>query len=174
LAISEREQRGVQVRGWIGRAGVSRQTRAQQFVFVNGRPIESGILATALREGYQTALMRGQFPVTCLFVDLDPQDVDVNVHPAKREVRFRDPARIREAIVEAVQRTLESGRIDWQRKFSAPVPGGTTAVSSQASLSKPDSPPPVLLKQSPTSEIMGRHSARPSTSIPQLPMAVDT
>src|SRR5262249_22665315 len=133
LEISEREHRGVRVRGWIGRAGVGRQTRAQQFVFVNGRAIDSGILATALREGYHTALMRGQFPVTFLFVDLDPQDVDVNVHPAKREVRFRDPARIREAIVGAVQRTLESGRIDWQRKFSAPVSGGTTSVSSQIS-----------------------------------------
>ena len=60
LEISEREHRGVRVRGWIGRAGVSRQTRAQQFVFVNGRTIDSGILATALREGYHTALMRGQ------------------------------------------------------------------------------------------------------------------
>jgi DNA mismatch repair protein MutL len=139
LEISEREHRGVRVRGWIGRAGLSRQTRAQQFIFVNGRAIDSGILATALREGYHTALMRGQFPVTFLFVDLDPQDVDVNVHPAKREVRFRDPARIREAIVEAVQRTLESGRIDWQRKFSAPAPGGTTAVSSRTLSSVPPS-----------------------------------
>ena len=141
LEISEREHRGIRVRGWIGRAGVSRQTRAQQFVFVNGRAIDSGILATALREGYHTALMRGQFPVTFLFVDLDPQDVDVNVHPAKREVRFRDPARIREAIVEAVRRTLEGGRIDWQRKFSAPssIIGGTTAVSSQTSQSVPPS-----------------------------------
>src|SRR5881398_3246993 len=135
LEISLRDRRGVQVRGWIGRAGVSRQTRAQQFVFVNGRTIDSGILATALREGYHTALMRGQFPVTFLFIDLDPQDVDVNVHPAKREVRFRDPARTREAIVEAIQRTLESGRVDWQRRFSAPPAptGGTTAVSSQTS-----------------------------------------
>ena len=141
LAISEREQRGVQVRGWIGRAGVSRQTRAQQFVFVNGRAIESGILATALREGYHTALMRGQFPVTFLFVDLDPQDVDVNVHPAKREVRFRDPAKIREAIVEAVRRALESDRTDWQRKFSAPsaIIAKPTAVSSQTSSSVPPS-----------------------------------
>jgi DNA mismatch repair protein MutL len=130
LEISECERRGVRVRGWIGRVGVSRQTRAQQFVFVNGRAIDSGILATALREGYHTALMRGQFPVTFLFIDLDPQDVDVNVHPAKREVRFRDPMRIRESIVEAVQRTLESGRIDWQRKFSAPIQ--TTGAATPA------------------------------------------
>src|SRR5205807_7068559 len=123
--ISVRDRGGIQARGWIGRAGVSRQTRAQQFVFVNGRAIESGILSTALREGYHTALMRGQFPVTFLFVDLDPREVDVNVHPAKREVRFRDPARVREAIVEAVQCTLESGRVEWQRKFSAPAAAAT-------------------------------------------------
>jgi DNA mismatch repair protein MutL len=76
--------------------------------------------------------MRGQFPVTFLFVDLDPREVDVNVHPAKREVRFRDPARVREAIVEAVQRTLESGRVAWRQKFNAPVPAteGTTATGT--------------------------------------------
>ena len=171
LEISEREYQGVRVRGWLGRAGVSRQTRAQQFVFVNGRAIDSGILATALREGYHTALMRGQFPVTFLFVDLDSQDVDVNVHPAKREVRFRDPGRIREAIVEAVRRTLESGRVDWQRKFSPPAPGGTTAVLSQIS-------PPVQPSAPSSFERMGRDSARPSTSLspdqptlPQPPMA---
>jgi DNA mismatch repair protein MutL len=160
LEISLRHRRGIQVQGWIGRAGVSRQTRAQQFVFVNGRAIDSGILSTALREGYHTALMRGQFPVTFLFVDLDPREVDVNVHPAKREVRFRDPASVREAIVEAVQRTLESGRVEWQRKFNAPAApaavlppgpaatrpdGGTTSVSSQ---------------------IVGRDSARPSNFAP--------
>jgi len=159
LEISARDRGGVQVRGWIGRAGVSRQTRSQQFVFVNGRAIESGILSTALREGYHTALMRGQFPVTFLFVAVDPGEVDVNVHPAKREVRFRDPARVREAIVDAVQCTLESGRPEWQRKFSAPVapaavlppgpavtpPDGTTSVSSQ---------------------IVGRDSARPSNFAP--------
>ena len=160
LEISLRDRRGIQVQGWIGRAGVSRQTRAQQFVFVNGRAIDSGILSTALREGYHTALMRGQFPVTFLFVDLDPREVDVNVHPAKREVRFRDPASVREAIVEAVQRTLESGRVEWQRKFNAPAApaaglppgpaatrpdGGTTSVSSQ---------------------IVGRDTARPSNFAP--------
>src|SRR2546423_12151711 len=163
LEILSRDRGGLQVRGWIGRAGVSRQTRSQQFVFVNGRAIESGILSTALREGYHTALMRGQFPVTFLFVELDPHEVDVNVHPAKREVRFRDPAGVREAIVEAVQHTLESGRVDWQEKFRAPVPiaGGTTAVSSQTSSAmEPPTPP----GKTPSSfEIMGRDSARPST-----------
>ena len=74
-----------------------------------------------LREGYHTALMKGQFPVTFLFLDLDPAAVDVNVHPAKREVRFRDPASVREAVVEAIRGTLESGRRDWQQQFQRPA-----------------------------------------------------
>jgi DNA mismatch repair protein MutL len=173
LEISEREHGRARVRGWIGRAGVSRQTRAQQFVFVNGRAIDSGILATALREGYHTALMRGQFPVTFLFVDLEPQHVDVNVHPAKREVRFRDPARIREAIVEAVRRTLESDRIDWQRKFSAPssITGATTAVSSPTSRSVPPSAaiaPETAMHDVPQGAFVDRSTQIPSEQ-PTLP-----
>ena len=111
----------IQIRGLIGQAGVSRQSRAQQLVFVNGRAIESPVLTAALREGYHTALMKGQFPVTFLFLDLDPSAVDVNVHPAKREVRFRDPAGVREAVVETIRNTLESGRRDWQQQFQRPV-----------------------------------------------------
>ena len=110
----------VEITGLIGQAGLSRQTRGQQLVFVNGRAIESPVLNAALREGYHTALMKGQFPVTFLFLTLDPAAVDVNVHPAKREVRFRDPGGVREAVVEAIRRTLESGRRDWQEQFRAP------------------------------------------------------
>jgi DNA mismatch repair protein MutL len=160
LEISVRDRRGIQVQGWIGRAGVSRQTRAQQFVFVNRRAIESGILSTALREGYHTALMRGQFPVTFLFVDLDPREVDVNVHPAKREVRFRDPASVREAIVEAVQRTLESGRVEWQRKFNAPAASATVLPPG------PVVTPPDEGTISVSSQIVGRGSAHPSNFAP--------
>jgi DNA mismatch repair protein MutL len=118
----------IRVSGFIGRAGLSRQTRAQQLVFVNGRAIESGLLTAAIREGYHTALMRGQYPVTFLFLELDPAAVDVNVHPAKREVRFRDPTAVREAIVHSIQQTLESGRVAWQEKFRAPPVGPATSV----------------------------------------------
>ena len=111
----------IRITGWIGQAGVSRQTRAQQLIFVNGRAVENAVLTVALREGYHTALMKGQFPVTFLFLDLDPAAVDVNVHPAKREVRFRDPSGVREAIVDTIQRTLESGRRDWQQQFRGPT-----------------------------------------------------
>jgi DNA mismatch repair protein MutL len=126
----------IRIRGLIGQAGLSRQSRAQQLVFVNGRAIESPVLTAALREGYHTALMKGQFPVTFLFLDLDPAAVDVNVHPAKREVRFRDPGSVREAVVAAIRRTLESGRREWQQQFQRPAvagiadPGGAPSPAS--------------------------------------------
>jgi DNA mismatch repair protein MutL len=128
--------RKIQISGFIGQAGLSRQTRAQQLVFVNGRAIESGLITVAIREGYHTALMKGRYPVTFLFLDLDPAAVDVNVHPSKREVRFRDPTGVREAIVRCVQQTLERGRAEWQQKFRAPhieaEPVGTKAKIPEA------------------------------------------
>ncbi|MFL6542279.1 MAG: DNA mismatch repair endonuclease MutL [Chthoniobacterales bacterium] len=117
---SDREP-GMRISGLIGRAGLSRQTRSQQLVFVNGRAIESPVITAALREGYHTALMKGQFPVSFLFLEIEPAAVDVNVHPAKREVRFRDPNSVREAVVASIRETLESGRSNWQQHFDAPV-----------------------------------------------------
>jgi DNA mismatch repair protein MutL len=121
------------ISGFIGQAGLSRQTRSQQLVFVNGRAIESSLITGAVREGYHTALMKGQYPVTFLFVELDPAAVDVNVHPAKREVRFRDPNGVREAVVRCIQQTLEHARANWQEKFSAPIrPEPAATVSAKA------------------------------------------
>jgi DNA mismatch repair protein MutL len=122
LTVNGSGARKIDISGLIGQAGLSRQTRAQQLVFVNGRSVDSALFSVALREGYHTALMKGQFPVTFLFLSLDPALVDVNVHPAKREVRFRDPNGVREAIVQCIQQTLALGRADWQEKFRAPEP----------------------------------------------------
>jgi DNA mismatch repair protein MutL len=111
---------GITIRGFIGKPGVSRATRNGQRVFINGRAVENGIVTQALREGYHTALMKGRYPVTYLFLEMDPATVDVNVHPAKREVRFREPGVVREAIVAVVRRSLEAGRTDWTRSFHQP------------------------------------------------------
>ncbi len=122
LEVPEEEVAGIRVRGFMGRAGVSRSSRQQQIIFLNGRPVENSTMNFALREGYHTALMKGQHPVTFLFLDMDPAAVDVNVHPAKREVRFRDPAHVREVIVEIARRTLETDRASWTKTFTAPMP----------------------------------------------------
>src|SRR5437773_10175009 len=121
VEVNSTASRNIRIAGFVGQAGLSRQTRAQQLVFVNGRAIESALLTGALREGYHTALMKGQYPVTFLFLEIDPASVDVNVHPAKREVRFRDPNGVREAVVQGIQETLEAGRTAWQEKFRAPA-----------------------------------------------------
>jgi len=149
----------IRISGLIGQAGLSRQTRAQQLVFVNGRAIESPLITTAVREGYHTALMKGQYPVTFLFLELDPGAVDVNVHPAKREVRFRDPNGVREAIVRCIQETLARGRADWQEKFRAPPAQVSAQPTVDLTLRPQVSVPEVShreLPQYPTAEIVGQ------------------
>ena len=149
----------IRISGLIGQAGLSRQTRAQQLVFVNGRAIESPLITTAVREGYHTALMKGQYPVTFLFLELDPGAVDVNVHPAKREVRFRDPNGVREAIVRCIQATLARGRADWQQKFRAPAAQVSAQPTVDLTLRPQVSVPEVShreLPQFPTAEIVGQ------------------
>jgi len=149
----------IRISGLIGQAGLSRQTRAQQLVFVNGRAIESPLITTAVREGYHTALMKGQYPVTFLFLELDPGAVDVNVHPAKREVRFRDPNGVREAIVRCIQATLARGRSDWQEKFRAPPAQVSAQPTVDLTLRPQVSVPEVShreLPQYPTAEIVGQ------------------
>ena len=96
----------VKIWGLIGAPGVSRSTRANQHLFVNRRPVENKSLNRALMEGYHTALMKGQFPVCCLFLEIDPGEVDVNIHPAKREVKFHHERDVRRILTRAVQETL--------------------------------------------------------------------
>jgi DNA mismatch repair protein MutL len=99
-------QPSLRVWGFIGAPGVSRSTREDQHVFVNRRPVENRGLNFALLEGYHTALMKGRYPVCCLFLQIDPAAVDVNIHPAKREVKFHREREVRQLVAEAVRETL--------------------------------------------------------------------
>lgn len=92
--------------GFIGAPGVSRATRDEQHLFVNQRPVDNRGLNFALLEGYHNALMKGRYPVCCLFLELDPAAVDVNVHPQKREVKFREEPAVRRLVAKAVRDTL--------------------------------------------------------------------
>ena len=132
VEVNGTPSRKSRISGFIGQAGLSRQTKAQQLIFVNGRTIESSLITAAVREGYHTALMKGQYPVTFVFLELDPATVDVNVHPAKREVRFRDPSGVREEIVRCIQETLQGRRAEWQEKFRAPVSSQATVAGKAA------------------------------------------
>ena len=121
LGIRSEAANGITVSGFIGKVGVSRSTKAEQILFVNGRPVENITIQHGLREGYHTALMKGQFPVTFLFLEMDPEAVDVNVHPAKREVRFREPDSVRNRVAETIRKALETDRRRWTNSFQKPV-----------------------------------------------------
>ena len=107
--------------GFIGKPGVSRSTREDQHLFVNRRPVENKGLNFALLEGYHTALMKGQYPVACLFLEIDPAWVDVNIHPSKREVKFHNERAVRQWVARAVRETL-------LRFHTAPAASGQKAA----------------------------------------------
>jgi DNA mismatch repair protein MutL len=140
LEIEPEPAHGITVSGFIGKVGVSRSTRAEQILFVNGRPVENITIQHGLREGYHTALMKGQFPVTFLFLEMDPEAVDVNVHPAKREVRFREPDLVRNSVAETIRKTLEADRRRWTRSFDKPL----EAIKTPVHLLETDPTPPLI------------------------------
>jgi DNA mismatch repair protein MutL len=135
----EVEDGGMRLKGYIGRPGVSRATRAEQILFVNGRPIQSMSLNAALLEGYHNALMRGRFPVAVLFLEMDPAGVDVNVHPAKREVRFRQDGDVRRFVSGAVAEVLRGGAVG-PLPMPVGINSGVGGVSTTHSTSNQPSP----------------------------------
>ncbi|MGB7767231.1 MAG: DNA mismatch repair endonuclease MutL [Verrucomicrobiia bacterium] len=126
----------LRVWGLIGSPGVSRTTRDGQFAFVNRRPVENRGLNYALIEGYHTSLMKGRYPVCCLFLEIDPAAVDVNIHPAKREVKFHREPEIRKLVAQAVKETLLAFHAE-------PEKSGLTAKAPGAPSREPEQPRPV-------------------------------
>jgi len=106
--LIDQERDGVRLSGYAGLPTYSRGNAAHQFLFVNGRPVKDRLLQGALRGAYADFLARDRHPAAVLFVELDPLYVDVNVHPAKAEVRFRDPALVRGLIVGGLRHALHA------------------------------------------------------------------
>jgi DNA mismatch repair protein MutL len=122
----------LRVWGLIGAPGVSRSTREDQHLFVNRRPVENRGLNFALLEGYHTSLMKGRYPVCCLFLEIDPAAVDVNIHPAKREVKFHREADVRRFVAQAVRDAL----LAYGRGQESEVRGQRAEVRNQIPESK--------------------------------------
>ncbi len=100
------EREGVRLAGFVAVPTFNRGNPAHQFAFVNGRPVTDKLIASALRGAYAETMPRGRYPVGVLDISLDPALVDVNVHPAKADVRFRDPGLVRGLIVGAIREAL--------------------------------------------------------------------
>jgi DNA mismatch repair protein MutL len=104
--LIDHEREGVRLSGYAGLPTYNRGNAAHQHLFVNGRPVRDRLLQGALRGAYADFLARDRHPVAALYVELDPTLVDVNVHPAKAEVRFRDPGLVRGLIVGGLRHAL--------------------------------------------------------------------
>jgi len=104
------ESRGdLQLSGFAGMPAVTRATAAAQSLVVNGRPVIDPVLRTALRVAYRDVIAAGRHPMAALFLDLPAAALDVNVHPAKTELRFQDPAGVRSLVIGAITRALAGG-----------------------------------------------------------------
>ena len=102
------EREGVALSGFAGLPTLHRPDATQQYLFVNGRPVRDKLLVGAVRAAYGDLLVRGRYPLLALFVSLPPSGVDVNVHPAKAEVRFRDGGAVRSLIIGGLRQALEA------------------------------------------------------------------
>ncbi len=115
------------LRGLIGKPVAARPTRHEMISFINGRPVDSRTVNYAIVESYHEYIAKGRYPMAFLFLEIDPAAVDVNVHPAKREVRFRSEPQVRSFIIRAIlQRLRELGQA------ASPLLGAQTEPARQA------------------------------------------
>ena len=138
------EGAGATIWGLAGTPQIARPTAKRQRIFLNGRPIHDKAIQHALREAYRGLVVPGRHPTVVLFIELDPRLVDVNVHPTKTEVRFRDSGAIHQAVRHALRAALRTRDlvplIDLERA-NAPAPDVPAAVSSPSNRPRPTPSP---------------------------------
>ncbi len=123
----EREIEGIAIRGWLAAPTFSRGQADMQFTFVNGRFVRDKLLRHAARLGYADVLYQSRYPAFIVFLDIDPRRVDVNAHPAKFEIRFRDSRLVHDFVFRTVQSALASGVENDQQS----APGGRIASPAE-------------------------------------------
>lgn len=104
--LIDAEREGVRISGYVSLPTLNKANSLSQFLFVNNRPVRDKLLLGAIRGAYQDVLASGRYPMCALFFDVNPQDVDVNVHPTKAEVRFYDNNLVRGLLVSAIRNAL--------------------------------------------------------------------
>jgi len=110
-------EHGLVISGMAGRPGIARGTARHQTVLLNGRPISDRSIAHAIKEAYRGLIDPGRYPTIVLFMEIDPRQVDVNVHPAKAEVRFRSPSLVHSAVLSVIRRRLREADLTPDLEF---------------------------------------------------------
>ena len=133
----ERQSNYLSVSGLICKPDVHRGNRQAETFIVNGRVVESSLLASAVEKGYKTLLPRRRFPIAVIFLTIEPSRLDVNVHPAKREIRFSDNSEVYKQVMLAVRRALESSIPFAPWSINPPTQETPSAGMAQPRLSTP-------------------------------------
>ncbi|MCR4925153.1 MAG: DNA mismatch repair endonuclease MutL [Clostridiales bacterium] len=120
LISTEYELNGVKIDGFVGKPLAARGSRGMQYFFLNGRFVKSKTAMAALEQAYKSNIMVGKFPVCVININIPPETVDVNVHPAKTEVRFSDEKRIFDAVYYAVKNSIEKDKSSHEIKMDKP------------------------------------------------------
>ncbi len=137
------ETDGVKITGFTGLPQTGKKNRSDQYIFVNGRPASAPIIYHALNEAYHAVLAHGRHPAVFLFIDPPPAMVDVNVHPAKKEVRFRHPTVVQNAVIRAVKDALSLDSPDLETpssvfNFDDPLPAPRVEKQRALSIQPPE------------------------------------
>ena len=122
----------MQLSGWVGLPTASRSSADQQFFFVNGRAIRDKTVAHAVKQAYADVLYHGRYPAFVLFLSIDPRRVDVNVHPAKHEVRFRDGRTVHDFIYRSLHRLLAETRAGVANAMTAQLSNNSMPYSNMS------------------------------------------
>lgn len=154
----ETEATGLRLQGWVAAPTFSRSQPDLQYLFVNGRVVKDRLVAHAIRQAYRDVMYGQRHPAYVLYLELDPNSVDVNVHPTKHEVRFRDQRLVHDFLFRSLHRLLADVRPD-----SAPAPGTTPSQVQGATQIEAQSP---LVFQSPSSSVAGRYQPTPPSQVP--------